>query len=424
MHPPKLNEKQLPDRRHIALWWVGIACLFMALSYLSVAHDENANDAFFTQALELPLEETPTVILPDWQELTVRKGDSPILLFKKADVSLDDLHAILAQKVACMPLRNITPGKTLRILASSDHHLLELVMPIDKRHTFAIKSVGGRFAIKTIEQKTEHVTRFAHGQIEHSLYTAGAKAGLTQNQIMKLSEIFSWQINFAKDVRPGDQFNILYDQEYLQGEPAGRGDILAAQLMTKHKSFEAYRFTNADGHTDYYTPDGQSLRASFIRFPVKYRRISSHFRTRRKHPLLHFVRPHYGVDLAAPYGTPIKASSDGKIKYRGRKGGYGNVVILQHAGGYGSIYGHMKGFAKNQHVGSTVRRGQIIGYVGSTGLATGPHLHYELRYHGKPQDPEHIKLPTARAVPTKERRVFSSFVAKAKQQIMAHSATL
>lgn len=403
--------------------WASILVLVLATSYLLIAQEDSANEDFFTQTLELPAEEAPTVLLPDWQEIVVTKGDSPISIFKKAKVSIKDLHKILIQRKASMPLRKLIPGQTIRILTTKDHHLKELVMPLSKRYTLSIKAtLKHHFAIKKIAQKTEHVTKFAQGKIAHSLYLAGAKAGLSQRQIMDLSQIFSWQINFARDVRPGDRFQVLYDQEYLQGQPAGRGAILAAKLVTKHKTFQAYRFKDHTGHTGYYTADGKSLRASFIRFPVKYGRISSHFRTRRKHPLLHFVRPHYGVDLTAPYGTPIKASSDGKIKYRGRKGGYGNVVILQHAGGYGSVYGHMKKFAKGQHVGSTVRRGQVIGYVGSTGLATGPHLHYEIRYHGKPKNPEKIKLPMASAVPKKDLKAFKRLIAAYQKQMQTQSA--
>ena len=216
---------------------------------------------------------------------------------------------------------------------------------------------------------------------------------------MELAGIFGWDIDFALDIRQGDSFAVIYEEVFLDGEKVRDGDIIAATFSNRGESYQAIRYTDASNHTDYYSPDGHSMRKAFLRTPVEFSRISSRFSLGRKHPILNTIRAHKGVDYAAPRGTPIKATGDGKVIYRGVKGGYGNVVIIQHGSSYSTLYGHMSRFARGVHSGSHVKQGQIIGYVGSSGLATGPHLHYEFRINGVHRNPLTVKLPDAQPLP-------------------------
>ena len=202
-----------------------------------------------------------------------------------------------------------------------------------------------------------------------------------------LNNIFKWQINFNRDLHPGDQFYVLYQNNYLDDSQANSGYILAAKFIVHNKVYTAVRYTLPDGSYHYYTPQGESLENEFMRAPLEYSRISSTFSMHRVHPILNTVRAHKGVDLAAPGGSPIHATANGVVKFAGEKGGYGRLVTLEHHNGYSTNYGHMKKFAKNIHIGKKIKKGEVIGYVGATGLATAPHLHYELRKNKTAIDP-------------------------------------
>jgi len=214
---------------------------------------------------------------------------------------------------------------------------------------------------------------------------------------MNLAGIFAWDVDFVLAIRHGDEFSLVYEEYWQDGERVAEGDILAAEFVNRGKHFRAVRFKDASGRIDYYTPEGRSVRKAFVRAPLSFSRISSNFDPRRRHPKLNTIRAHKGVDYAAPTGTPIKAAGDGKIIHRGRKGGYGNAVIIQHGGNITTLYAHMSRFSKAR-IGSRVRQGDIIGYVGATGLATGPHLHYEYRRNGVHLNPRTVKLPDAEPI--------------------------
>ncbi len=228
---------------------------------------------------------------------------------------------------------------------------------------------------------------------------------------MELAAIFGWDVDFALDIRAGDSFTVVYEELYLNGEKLRDGDILAAEFNNRGKRYRAIRYQDPRGRTEYYSPDGKNMRKAFLRTPVAFTRISSRFSLGRKHPILHHIRAHKGVDYAAPRGTPIKATGDGKIVFRGRKGGYGNTIIIQHGGRYSTLYAHMSRFARSLRTGRRVRQGQVIGYVGSTGLATGPHLHYEFRINGAHHNPLTVRLPDASPLPRKYRRNFKASTA-------------
>jgi len=212
---------------------------------------------------------------------------------------------------------------------------------------------------------------------------------------MNLAGIFAWDVDFVLDIRAGDSFSVIYEELWRDSEKLGEGDILAAEFINQGQAFRAVRYQDPSGRVDYFTPEGTSVRKAFIRAPVAFSRVSSSFNPNRRHPVLHTIRAHRGVDYAAPRGTPVKAAGDGKIIHRGRKGGYGNAVILQHGSNITTLYAHLNGFSKSARNGSRVKQGDVIGYVGSTGLASGPHLHYEYRRNGVHMNPRTVKLPDA-----------------------------
>jgi murein DD-endopeptidase MepM/ murein hydrolase activator NlpD len=272
---------------------------------------------------------------------------------------------------------------------------LELVHQTDQIQGLRIIREGDIFKTSKFTQEIEKRTAFSTGIIRNSLYQSAAGAGMSDRLIIEFAEIFGWDIDFAHDIHPGDSFSVIFEEDYVAGEKLGDGDILAAEFTHRNKTYRAIRYTNPVGDTHYYTPEGRAMRQAFLRSPVDFRRISSHFRPQRWHPVLGIKRPHKGVDYAAPTGTPIKASGDGIVTFIGKKGGYGNTIILQHDQRYTTLYAHMSGFTKGLRKGGRVEQGDIIGYVGMTGLATGPHLHYEFRVDGVHMNPVTVELPGA-----------------------------
>ncbi|UCC56850.1 MAG: peptidoglycan DD-metalloendopeptidase family protein, partial [Gammaproteobacteria bacterium] len=342
----------------------------------------------------------------EWHEVTVKSGNSMDYIFAKLDLPPQQLHAIVSQGGAANNLKKIYPGQKLRFLTNDHNGLLRLEYQIDKLNSLTIARAGDAFEISTTHRTPERRVTHANGTINSSLYMAAQEAGLPDSLTMELANIFGWDIDFALDIRTGDQFTILYDEKYLDGEKVGTGNILAAEFINGGKVFQAVRYTDQGGKTDYYSLDGKSMRKAFLRTPVDYRRISSKFSLGRKHPILNRIRSHKGVDYAASTGTPIRATGDGKIIYRASKGGYGKTIIIQHGTKYSTLYAHMSRYKGGLRKGSRVKQGQTIGYVGSSGLATGPHLHYELRINGVHRNPLSAKLPGAPPLDKKYRDDF------------------
>jgi murein DD-endopeptidase MepM/ murein hydrolase activator NlpD len=329
----------------------------------------------------------------NWRTIEIKNGDTLADIFSREGIPPQQLHQILNLGGAARNLTTIYPGQTLRLLTGSDSGLIRLEYQINKLNLLEVRRTGDDFDVSTTYRTPErHVTN-ASGVINSSLFLAAQKAGLSDNMTMELASIFGWDIDFALDIRKGDEFVVLYDELYLDGEKVGEGHILAATFINQGKTYQAVRYTDGSGVTDYYSPDGKVMHKTFLRTPVEYTRISSGFSLGRLHPILNRIRAHKGVDYAAPTGTPVKVTANGKIIFEGRKGGYGNTVIVQHGNHYSTLYGHLSRFSSGLSSGSSVRQGQVIGYVGMTGLATGPHLHYEFRIDGVHHDPLTVKLP-------------------------------
>lgn len=361
---------------------------------------------------ELP---APAAGIPEsegsWHEVTVRNGDSLAAIFSRLDISAKELHNLLEQGGATHNLKKIYPGQTLRLMTGEAGTLQKLVYRVDKLSTLEINRNGDEFEISTTHRTPERRVKNSTGTIDSSLFLSAQHAGLSDSLTMELAGIFGWDIDFVLDIRKGDQFTVLYEELYLDGEHVGNGEILAAEFVNQGNKYQAIRYTDKGGKTDYYSLDGKSMRKAFLRSPVEFSRISSGFSLGRKHPILNKIRAHKGVDYAASRGTPIKSTSNGKIVHRGNKGGYGKTIIIKHGTKYSTLYAHMSNYRKGLKQGSRVKQGQVIGYIGSSGLATGPHLHYEFRVDGVHRDPLRVKLPGAEPL---DKQYRDDFRAKAE----------
>ena len=358
----------------------------------------------------LPTTITATPPTGTWKNVTVKNGDNLSLIFSRAGLSPQQLHQVLSLGKETRVLTRIFPGDKLRFNIADDKQLKALSYDIDQTETLHITQRtddSGGYTATTEKHKIDTRTAHSSGTIDSSLFLGAQKAGLSDNLTMELAGIFGWDVDFALDIRKGDSFTVVYEEQFLEGKKLRNGKILAAEFNNRGKSYRAVRYTDSKGNSDYYSPDGKSMRKAFLRTPVEFSRISSRFNLKRKHPVLNKIRAHKGVDYAAPRGTPIRATGDGKIVYRGRKGGYGKTIIIQHGSRYSTRYAHMKNYARGMKNGKRVKQGQIIGYVGSTGLATGPHLHYEFRLNGAVRNPLTVKLPDAGPLPKKYRADFN-----------------
>jgi murein DD-endopeptidase MepM/ murein hydrolase activator NlpD len=349
---------------------------------------------------------------PPWETFTVKPGDNLAIIFERAVIDVDDYNAITQLKEINPLLAQLRPKQKFNFLINPDRGLKKFVFRINSLQYIKAIKEHDKWHADVVTLKPKKKTQYTSNVIHKSLTVAAGKAGLTNKLVAKLVDIFSWDINFKKQIRPNDEFKVIYEEYYLKNKKLKSGNILAAEFITHNKTYIAIRYQTKNGSVDYYTPTGKNLRRTFLRAPLKYTRVSSKFGSKRRHPILHIVRPHEGVDLAAPFGTPIKASGDGEIIFRGRKGGYGKAIIIQHGRKYSTLYAHMSRFVSKLHVGSRVKQGQRIGYVGQTGLATGPHLHYEFRTNGIHYDPMKVKLPNARSIPKKERPAFKIYAKK------------
>lgn len=327
-------------------------------------------------------------------KLTVRRGDTLDALFRRNKLDLGHLAMIVRLPEAAPHLKKLIPGDEI-LIDHDEGSLRSLYRELDLTSALKVSRMESGFTAEIIDRPVEYRRKLAYGRIDSSLFESAADAGLPDRLIMNLAGIFAWDVDFVLDIRRGDEYYILFEEIYQDGQYVRDGDIVAAEFDNDGRTYQAVRFVDGSGRADYYTPEGRSVRKAFVRAPVDFSRISSSFNPRRRHPILNTIRAHRGVDYSAPSGTPIKAAGDGKVIFRGVKGGYGNAIIVQHGGNITTLYAHMSRFDKSSRVGRRVSQGQTIGYVGKTGLATAPHLHYEYRLNGVHRNPRTIKLPQA-----------------------------
>ena len=333
--------------------------------------------------------------------VAVAPGNTLSGILNDHGVKIDQMPRLLTDDTVKQYLSNLKIGQELEIHQLPDGGFQSLTTRVGKDRRITINRTNDDFEVASIDLPLEKERVVTSGTIQQSLYLAAQQADLKQSTIMELADIFQWELDFAKDIRKGDQFSLVYDRLYREGRYIGDGDILAAEFIRGGKTHRAIRFTTDDGTTGYYSPDGKSKRRTFMRHPVDVVRITSRFNPNRLHPVLHQLRAHRGVDYGSPTGSPIYATADGKVAFSGVKGAYGNTVVLQHGKKFSTLYAHMSKIAEKSKSGARVKQGDVVGYVGKTGRVTGPHLHYEFRVNNKQIDPLKVELPAAQPIDSK-----------------------
>ena len=430
LHDYKPSTKNRPAKSRALQWFaVGLGIPLLGLALVTALNidspDETPpeqpimtatdNDSVVDDAIAAheealqPLLTTAEPVEPELQfdklVLTVGRGDTMEKLFRKNNLDLGHLMAIAQLDEANRQFRKIKPGDVIEI-THDNGQLVKMYSELNLTSALEIEKLDTGFAANVVERPIEVRKRHAYGVISSSLFESAAEANLSDKVIMNIAGIFAWDVDFVLDIRDGDNYYVQFEEIWQDGEYVTDGEIIAAEFNNNGRTIQAIRFQDDNNNSDYFTPEGNSVRKAFIRAPVDFTRISSKFNPNRRHPILNKIRAHRGVDYAAPRGTPIKASGDGKVIFRGNKSGYGKTVILQHGGNITTLYAHMSGYAARARVGARVRQGQTIGFVGSTGLATANHLHYEYRLNGTHRNPRTVSLPDANPIAEKYREQF------------------
>jgi murein DD-endopeptidase MepM/ murein hydrolase activator NlpD len=361
---------------------------------------------------ELPLPAVVQSAVQDrfWREERVRRGDTLGQMLARLGADDPDAWKFLHTNASARALYQLRPGKALRLATDEDGRMLALRYLLPGGDQLTIDRAGEDFLARTIAPQSDVRLVLRSSEINSSLFAAADAVGLPDAITMQLADVFSGDIDFHHDLRRGDRFAVVYEIRYVGGEPIGAGRIVAAEFVNKGTARRAFLWRDADGSDGYYAQDGKSLRKAFLRSPLAFTRITSGFSLARFHPFLQTWRAHKGVDFAAPTGTPVRAAGDGKIALVTRQTGYGNVVAVKHNGAYSTLYAHLSRFAAGLRVGANVRQGEVIGYVGQTGWATGPHLHYEFRVDNVQRDPLTIALPNAQPIAASELTAYAAQV--------------
>ena len=392
-----LNVERQPDGSYAATWSPGP----IAAPFTETPPPAPGTAGVAEAALDQGLAEL------NWtrREIRVANGDSLYGIFLEEELAVAELIDLLRSGDDSRALKRLRPDQKLDIYVNADQSVRHLVYYLDEVDSLHFFRRDDGFSSERHQAELDRRLSSVDGEIHDSFYLAAQRSGLSDRLIMEMAEIFGWDIDFALDIREGDRFAVIYEELYQPDGTASEGAIVAAEFVNRARTIRALRFEDEDGQVQYYSPDGLSMRKAFLRTPVNFTRISSRFGLRR-HPVLHKLRQHNGVDYAAPRGTPVRATGEGTVDFASRKGGYGKTVILRHGNVYTTLYAHLAGFAKGLRRGDTVQQGQIIGHVGSTGLATGPHLHYEFRVRDRHRDPLKVKLPDAPPIAQKYKADF------------------
>jgi murein DD-endopeptidase MepM/ murein hydrolase activator NlpD len=338
-------------------------------------------------------------------DVIVTHNDTLDRIFRRLKLNLADLASLRSLPGLRAGLDSLRPGESLR-LTHKDGQLFGLERRLNESETLQVVREPTGLKASVVQSPLEMRQRTVRGVITSSLFEAVEAAGAHDQTAVQLADIFGWDIDFVLDVRPGDSFVVTYPEVWRDGAYVKDGPILAAAFVNQGKEFQAVRYTDPQGGSHYYTPDGRSLHKAFLRAPVEFTRVSSRFNSARFHPILNRIRAHQGVDYAAPMGTPVRAAGDGRIRFAGVKGGYGNLVEIEHSKSIVTVYGHLSRFARGTRAGAHVTQGEVIAYVGMTGLATGPHLHYEYRVNGVFKNPQTVVLPAAEPIDARWRDDF------------------
>lgn len=426
---PALKERKLRLR-----WLLAISSLplFGIITAFGIAPQTSTQDVAISTIVEdIALPEISTPFVSEnlesenyWQADQVRRDDTLASLMSRLNVQNSEALEFLRRSPDASTLASqLRPGRAIQAQVNANGELLKLQYQLSPTSTLTVERTDSGYQAKTGEPVLEVHNVLKTAEIRSSLFAATDAADIPDSVAIQMAEIFSSDIDFHSDLRKGDRFVVIYEAKYNNGNLVNTGQVLAAEFTNQGKTYKAVMYRNPEGKVAYYTPEGKSLHKSFLRSPLEFTRISSGFTLGRFHPILQKMRAHKGVDLAAPIGTRIKAPADGVVQFVGVKGGYGNVIYLQHSGGVTTVYGHLSRFAPGLRNGMKVSQGDIIGHVGMTGMATGPHLHYEFLLNGVHRDPLKVALPAAQPLSPQYRTDFLAHSANLSAQLQLLSAS-
>lgn len=359
-----------------------------------------------TKILEKTPPETSTYKIHE-----VKDGENLSIIFEDFEVPLNTAYKIFRLDTQNL-LSNIKPGDKMRFNFMGGN-LSSIEIMKDQINSLLI-SISNNISIKKVQKNVELITSFKSGVIESSFYQSAIDSDIPDSVIMDFAYIFGWDVDFVFDIREGDSFHVIYDTPYSEGEKVKNGDIVIAKFINNGNTYYANRFFSNNKKKEYFDADGNNMQKAFLRAPLDFAYISSHFNPNRMHPILHTIRAHNGVDYAAKRGSPVRTTGDGNISFVGRKNGCGNEIVIKHSNEYTTRYCHLERFEKNIKKGKKVSQGDTIGFVGSTGLATGPHLHYEFKVGNKHTNPIKVKLPSAEPVADNLKFSFDTLFMKNK----------
>ena len=386
--------------------------LFGVVAAFGIVHDAPVEDIPIQKiVLDLSLPDIPKTNdakMIIWQQERIQRKDSVASLLTRLKINNADKSSFLHDARNIKTMRRLVPGKTIHAQTTATGELLALRYFSGGDQQLLVEKIDGTFKENKSPINLETQIQMKSGVIKSSLFAATDGASVPDSVAIQIAEIFASDIDFHRDLRKEDRFKVVYESRYSNGEPTGTGRVLAVEFINKGKTYQAVYFEANDKERGYYTPDGKNLRRAFLRSPLKFSRISSGFTRSRYHPVLKKWRAHKGVDYAAPRGTPVRATANGIVATKTRQRGYGKLIILKHRGRYSTAYAHLSSFAKGLRKGKRINQGDIIGYVGSTGLATGPHLHYEFRINGVQRDPQRVVMPAAIPLSTKNVPAFNA----------------
>lgn len=414
-----------------------LIAVVLGLLYLGSSDQSETDTVQIPISLKIDAPISSEVIVPDsrpyletsspWREVTVAAGDNLSAIFSNTGLSPLDLHQIMQLGQNVQVLKKIIPGRRLSFNINDQGELNALKYELGPLESLLITKNNNRFAANNLTFEPKVFQTFRSATITEnfpSLYESGKYSGLSDSILMELSYVFQWDISFALDLRQGDSYSLLYEEDFLDGVKVRDGQILSAQFNNMGKTYSAVVYQTEKGDRNYYTPDGKSMRKAFLRDPVHFSRVSSSFNLKRLHPIHRRVMAHRGIDYVANRGTPIVASGDGKVTIARQNGASGKYIVIQHGEQYTTKYLHLWKFARGIRAGKRIKQGQLIGYVGSSGLATAPHLHYEFLLNGVHRNPRTVKLPQAEPISDFERERFLEQTAGYVEQLRGLSRPL
>ena len=398
--------KKVPTKLVIGIFFFLIALIFLLYLDLNSGQPPAEEEIIYSENIEdVPLE------VASQQTYEVKDGEILSIIFEKFKVPLNTQYKIYSLEDANL-VTNIRPGNKI-IFSYFGEKLTNIGIVKDKLSSIEI-SIGKKIELRKIKNAVETISSYAGGAISSSFYEDALASGMPDSVIMDLAYIFGWDIDFVFDIREGDTFSVIYETPYSKGEKIKNGDILIAEFTNQDKTYVANRFIDQDNKKGYFDGNGENMQKAFLRAPLEFSYISSHFNPNRMHPVLHTIRAHNGVDYAAPTGSPVRATGSGSVEFAGVRNGCGKEIVLKHTNDYSTRYCHLSKFESKVKKGKKVMQGQVIGYVGSTGLATGPHLHYEFKIGNRHTDPVKIKLPSAEPLSSKLKLDFDILFKKNK----------